>query len=272
MIGETISHYQIVAEIGAGGMGVVYKALDLRLDRYVAIKFLPSQLNSHLEAKTRFIQEAKAASALQHANVVVIHEIDETPDGHMFIVMGYCDGETLQERLARGRLSVAEAVEIVSQIAAGLTKAHEKKILHRDVKPSNILLTHDGEAKLADFGLAKLADRTRLTKPGVKLGTVAYMSPERLDGAEIDHRSDIFSLGVVLYELLTGDVPFKGADEVAVMFNIIHRDPDLIREHRDDVPEELERIIRTALQKDVDGRYQSAADMLADLATLRRRL
>jgi Tol biopolymer transport system component/predicted Ser/Thr protein kinase len=265
MIGQTISHYRILEELGAGGMGVVYKATDTRLDREVAIKFLPPQLKSNEEAKKRFIHEAKAASALNHSNIAVIHEIDETPDGQMFIVMAYYEGKTLKDKVEEGPLPVDEAIGIVSQIASGLAKAHEKDILHRDIKPANILLTEDGEAKLADFGLAKLRGQTRLTKTGTTVGTVSYMSPEQARGDEIDHQSDVFSLGVVLYELLTGEVPFKGDHEAAVLYGIMHTDPKPLSECRDDLPDGLQQVLDTALAKDTEARYQSMEDLLTGL-------
>jgi serine/threonine protein kinase len=265
MIGKTVSHYKILEQIGAGGMGVVYKAEDTRLDRHVAIKFLPPQFQSDKEAKARFIHEAKAASALNHSNIAVIHEIDETPEGQMFIVMAYYEGQTLRDKIKSGPVSVAEAIDIVSQIASGLAKAHEKDILHRDIKPANILLTEDGEAKLADFGLAKLRGQTRLTKTGTTVGTVSYMSPEQARGEEVDHRSDVFSLGVVLYELLTGGLPFKGDHEAAVLYGIMHSDPKPLIECKDDLPDGLQQVVDNALDKNTETRYQSISDLLTDL-------
>ncbi len=265
MIGETVSHYKILEKLGEGGMGVVYKALDTRLDRHVAIKFLPQQLKSDREAKKRFVHEAKAASALNHSNIAVIHEIDETPEGQMFIVMAYYDGRTLKDKLEDGPLPVDEAVNIVSQIASGLAVAHERDILHRDVKPANILITERGAAKLADFGLAKLAGQTKLTKTGTIVGTVSYMSPEQAGGREVDARSDIFSLGVVLYELLTGELPFRGDHEAAVLYGIMHNQPEPLTDYPGDVPELLQQILNTMLAKDPAARYQSAGDLLVDL-------
>ena len=265
MIGKTISHYKIVEKLGEGGMGVVYKALDTTLDRHVAIKFLPPQLDSDNVAKTRFVHEAKAASALNHANIAVVHEIDETPEGQMFIVMAYYEGQTVKDKLSRGALGVDEAVAIVAQTASGLSKAHEKDILHRDIKPANILLGDDGHAKLADFGLAKLAGQTKVTKTGTTVGTVAYMSPEQAGGHEMDGRSDIFSLGVVLYELLTGKLPFRGDHEAAVLYGIMNNDPEPLATYRADLPQGLQRVVETALCKDPTSRYQNASDMLADL-------
>ena len=269
MIGKTISHYKILEKLGEGGMGVVYKAEDTRLDRHVAIKFLPSQLKSDKDAKKRFIHEAKATSALNHSNIAVVHEINETHDGQMFIVMAYYDGHTLKDKLEGGALNVDEAVAVASQIASALGTAHEKGILHRDIKPANILLGVDGQAKLADFGLAKLAGQTKVTKTGTTVGTVAYMSPEQASGGHVDHRSDIFSLGVVLYELLTGELPFRGDHEAAVLYGIINSDPKPLVTHRVDLPQGLQRIVETALCKDASSRYQTASDMLADLKAIK---
>jgi serine/threonine-protein kinase len=269
MIGQTISHYEILEKLGEGGMGVVYKALDSNLDRHVAIKILPPHLKSDHQAKTRFVHEAKAASALNHANIAVVHEIGETPDSQMFIVMAYYEGRTLKDKLAGGALRVDEAIEIASQLASGLGKAHEKDIVHRDIKPANILMGDDGHAKLADFGLAKLAGRTQVTKQGTTVGTVSYMSPEQASGRDVNHRSDIFSLGVVLYELLTGRLPFHGDHEAAVLYGIMNSDPTSLAEHREGLPPELQRIVDRALSKDPVDRYQTAADMMVDLVATR---
>ena len=210
MIGQTVSHYKIIEKLGSGGMGVVYKAQDTKLDRFVALKFLPQHLSQSEEEKQRFIHEAKAASALDHPNICNIHEIDEADDGQTFIVMAYYAGETLRDKIDRGPLAIDAAIDIVIQISQGLAKAHSKEIVHRDIKPANILITEDNQVKIVDFGLAKLQGRTQLTKEGSTIGTVSYMSPEQTQGTEVDHRSDIWALGVVLYEMLTGEQPFKG--------------------------------------------------------------
>ncbi len=227
MIGKTISHYKILEKFGEGGIGVVYKAEDLKLKRIVALKFLSPDLTRDPEAKERFIQEAQAASALDHPNICNIHEIDETKpapadagDGQMFICMAYYDGETLKKKIARGQLSVDSVIDIPIQIAQGLIKAHEHGIVHRDIKPGNIMITKDGMVKILDFGLAKLAGQVRLTKTGTTIGTIAYMSPEQARGKEVDHRSDIWSYGVLLYELLTGQLPFRGEYEAAIIDEI----------------------------------------------------
>ena len=211
MIGKTISHYQIVEKLGEGGMGVVYKAEDTKLKRTVALKFLPPALSSNREANERFIQEAQAASALEHPNICTIYEIDETEDGQMFIVMACYEGESLKKKIEREPLELESAINIASQIAAGLARAHEAGITHRDIKPANLMVTERGEVKILDFGLAKLARRAQLTKTGSTVGTVAYMSPEQAQGQEVDNRTDIWSLGVVMYEMLTGQLPFKGS-------------------------------------------------------------
>jgi len=268
MIGKTISHYRITEKIGEGGMGVVYKALDTTLDRHVAIKFLPPHLKSDKQAKTRFVHEAKAASALNHANIAVVHEIGETAEEQMFIVMAHYGDQTLKDKLEGGALNVDDAIAIVSQLASGLSKAHEKGILHRDIKPANILMGDDGHAKIADFGLAKLAGRTQVTKTGSTLGTVAYMSPEQASGGGVDHRSDIFSLGVVLYELLTGTRPFLGDHDAAVLYGIMNHDPAPLASHRTDLSSQLQPVVEKALCKDPAKRYQTADELLDDLKAL----
>jgi serine/threonine protein kinase len=207
MIGKTVSHYHITKQLGAGGMGIVYEAVDLKLDRPVALKFLPPELTRDSEAKARFVQEAKAASALDHPNVCTIYEINETDEGQMFIAMACYEGETLKERIAQGPVPVPDALDIIQQMGGGLAKAHEQGIVHRDIKPANIFLTSDGLVKILDFGLAKLSGQTRMTKTGTTLGTVAYMSPEQARGEETDHRTDLWCVGVLLYEMLAGQLP-----------------------------------------------------------------
>ena len=220
MIGKTISHYRIIEKIGGGGMGIVYKAQDLKLDRFVALKFLPPHLTTSKEEKQRFIHEAKAASTLEHNNICNIHEIDETEDGQLFISMAYYEGETLDNKIKEKPLPIEEAIDIAIQIAQGLAKAHEKEIVHRDIKPANIMLTKEGVVKVLDFGLAKLSKQTKLTKEGTTLGTIAYMSPEQTRGDKVDRKTDIWSLGVILYEMITGQLPFKGDYDQAVMYGI----------------------------------------------------
>jgi len=262
MIGKTISHYRILEELGCGGMGVVYKAEDTKLKRTVALKFLPPELTRDSEAKERFIQEAQAASALDHTNICIIHEIDETEDGQLFIVMACYEGETLKKKVASGQLSVDSAIDIAIQIAQGLAKAHEHGIIHRDVKPANVMITKDGVAKILDFGLAKLAGQVGLTKAGMTVGTVAYMSPEQAQGVEVDHRTDIWSLGVVLYEMLAGRLPFEGEYDQAVVYEIINEEPVEISSFRNDVPEFVEALCTRCLEKDKDHRPQSMTEVL----------
>ncbi|MCH7756284.1 serine/threonine protein kinase, partial [candidate division KSB1 bacterium] len=251
LVGKTISHYRITEQVGQGGMGVVYKARDVKLNRTVALKFLPADLTRDAEAVQRFMNEAHAASSLDHPNICTIHEIDETEDGKMFIVMTFYEGETLKDKIEGSPLSVEEAVDISIQIASGLAKAHSQKIVHRDIKPANIILTNDGTAKILDFGLAKMAD-IKLTKAGTTLGTLAYMSPEQLHGDEVDERTDVWSLAVVLYEMLSGRLPFKGENEQAIFFNIINEEPKPIDIVRADVPKEIESVLDQAMEKAVD--------------------
>ncbi|MFQ5511982.1 MAG: protein kinase [Candidatus Krumholzibacteriia bacterium] len=268
MIGKTVSHYKILEKLGEGGMGVVYKAQDLKLPRFVALKFLPPHLSASPDAKKRFIHEAEAASSLEHSNVCAIHEIDASPDGRTFIVMPCYEGESLQETIKRGPMSVDEVITIAIQVAAGLASAHEKDIIHRDVKPANVFVTKDGTPKVLDFGLAVLGGQTRLTRPGTAVGTVAYMSPEQAQGHGGDRRSDIWSLGVMLYEMLSGTVPFAGDHEQAVIYSIIHLDPEPVTRLRPGVPVELERIVARAMSKSVRDRYQHVNDLLTDLRRL----
>ena len=269
MIGRTVSHYKILEKLGGGGMGVVYKAQDTRLDRPVALKFLPPDLTRDPEAKERFIHEAKAASALQHANICTIHDIEEH-DGQLFIVMDCYEGETLKSRIAKGQLRIEDATDLAIQIAQGLQKAHEKGIVHRDIKPANILITTDNVAKIVDFGLAKLTGRSVLTKSGTTVGTVAYMSPEQARGELIDQRTDIWSLGVVMYETVTGRLPFPGDYEQAIVYRIIHEEPEAITSLRSNVPMELERIVKKAIAKNPEERFQNTGDILVDLKSLRK--
>ena len=272
MIGTTISHYKILEKLGEGGMGIVYKAHDTKLDRAVALKFLPPELTLDPEAKGRFIHEAKAASSLQHHNICTIHDVDQTADGQMFIVMDLYEGETLKKKIESGPLKIEEAADIAIQIAQGLSEAHAHGIVHRDVKPANILVTKSGVVKIVDFGLAKLSGRTKLTKTGSTLGTVAYMSPEQLQGGDVDARADIFSLGVVLYEMLTEKTPFRGDHEAALMYSILNEEPASIARFNEKVTPEIEHIVAKALAKDKEERYQHADDLLADLRTERKKL
>ncbi len=270
MIGQTISHYKILEKLGEGGMGVVYKAEDTKLKRLVALKFLPSSIMASETEKARFIHEAQAAAALNHPNICTIHEIDEA-EGHLFIAMEFVEGQSLKAQIESGPLKLDEALGIAVQAAEGLQAAHEKKITHRDIKPANIMLTLKGQAKIMDFGLAKLAGRSALTKEGTTMGTIPYMSPEQARGENVDHRSDIWSFGAMLYEMITGQLPFKGEYEQAVMYSIMNMDPEPITGLRTGVPMELERIVNKALAKKTSLRYQNIADMLVDLRALQMR-
>ena len=265
MIGQTISHYRILERLGGGGMGIVYKAEDTRLNRPVALKFLLPDLTRDPDAKQRFILEAKAASALQHNNICVVYDIDETEDGQMFISMEYLHGETLKQRIERGPMTIDEAVGITTQVAEALRKAHEHGIVHRDIKPANIFLTSEGAAKLLDFGLVKLSRPTMLTKAGSTLGTLPYMSPEQLRGTQVDQRTDIWALGAVLYEMLSGHPPFKGEYDAAILFAILEVEPEPIERLRPDADGAPARVLSRALTKDLAGRYQRVEEMIADL-------
>ncbi len=265
MIGQTVSHFKIVGMLGEGGMGVVYKAQDLKLERFVALKFLPREFTANAEGKQRFIREAKAASALDHPNICTIYEIDELPDGQLFMAMAYYGGESLRDRIAETTLEIDQAVEIAVQVASGLAAAHEKGIVHRDVKPANIAITEDGQIKILDFGIAKLAGRTKLTKTGTALGTVAYMSPEQVSGLEVDARSDIFSLGVVLYEMLAGERPFQAEHEIAMLYKIANEDAPPLNAYRSDIPVSIQELVNQTLEKNKEDRLPSLKDFIAQL-------
>lgn len=265
MIGQLISHYRILEKLGEGGMGVVYKAEDCRLGRNVALKFLAPELTRDPKAKARFVQEAEAASALDHPNVYTIYEIDESEDGRLFIAMACYDGETLKDRISRGAMKLEEALDIAWQVTQGLVQAHKRGIVHRDIKPANIFITRDGLVKIVDFGLAKLAGKTQLTRTGTPLGTVAYMSPEQARGEELDGQSDIWSLGVILFEMIAGGRPFCGDFDSAVIYNILNSVPISLTSLRPEVPSGLATIVACCLAKDRAERYQSAEDLLADL-------
>ena len=269
MIGKSISHYRIVEELGRGGMGVVYRAEDTKLGRTVALKFLPREFTRDEEAGKRFIREAQAAAALNHTNICTIFEIDEQ-DGQSFIAMEYIEGESLREKIADGPLSLEQAIDIAMQVAAGLAEAHGKNIVHRDIKPANIMFNSRGQAKITDFGMARFHGGTLLTKEGTTLGTVAYMPPEQAHGGEVDHRADIWSLGVMLYEMVSGRRPFRGEYDQAMIYSILNDDSDPLTAVRTGVPPELERIAGKCLSKEKNERYQTADDLIADLRHLAR--
>jgi TolB-like protein/tRNA A-37 threonylcarbamoyl transferase component Bud32 len=256
--------YSIIEPIGKGGMGVVYKAEDIRLKRTVALKFLPEELLENPEAGERFIREARATAALSHAHICTIHEINEE-EANAFIVMEFIDGQSLRQKIAGKPMHQTHALEIAIQAAEGLNEAHKKGIVHRDIKPANIMVTTEGQAKIMDFGLAKVSGESLITKEAVTMGTAAYMSPEQVRGEVLDHRTDIWSLGIVLYEMLTGHVPFKGGHEQSLMYAIVNKEPEPISRIQNGISRELENVIHTALAKDPAERYRSMAEFLDDL-------
>ena len=259
--GTQLGRFALLAEIGRGGMGVVYKAQDPRLKRQVAIKLLPPDLTRDDTAKQRFLQEAQAASALDHPNICTIFEINETADGQLYLVMAHYEGETLKERIARGPLALDDAVDIATQVGQGLAEAHGAGIVHRDIKPANLLVTKSGVVKILDFGLAMLAGSEGVTQTGTTVGTVAYMSPEQARGEEVDHRTDIWSLGVVVYEMLTGQQPFQGDNLLAISKAILEsQTPALTGEAA-----ALNGVVGRALSKGELGRYQAVTDLLDEL-------
>jgi serine/threonine protein kinase len=263
--GQTIAgKYKIIKEIGRGGMGVVYKAEDIRLKRCVALKFLPDAVTQDKKAKARFIQEAQAAAALNHPNICIIHEVDET-ESKTYIAMEYIEGQALKAKIKSGPLEIEEAVKIATHVAEGLGEAHSKGIVHRDIKPANIMLTDKGTAKIMDFGIAKLSWGADLTQGSSILGTVAYMSPEQAKGETVDLRTDIWSLGAMLYEMLSGERPFKKSHEQALIYEILNEEPPSIKEHRSGVPGSLEQVIQKSLKKNTGDRYSNTQELILEL-------
>ena len=269
MIGKEILHYKILDKIGEGGMGVVYKAHDARLGRTVALKFMPPDLSRDADSKERFIKEAQAIAALDHPNLCTIHAIEETDDGRLFIAMACYDGQTLAKKIEPGPIPVEEAIDIAVAMAEGMKTAHDRGIVHRDIKPANVFMVKDGPVKVIDFGLAKWFGKTSLTRAGVALGTVAYMSPEQARGEEVDARADVWALGVVLYEMLTGRRPFEGDYDQAIVYRVLNEDPAPITSLRANLPSGVERIVARALSKDPNGRYQSTEELLSELRAIR---
>ncbi len=269
MIGKTLSHYNILEKLGEGGMGVVYKAEDTKLKRTVALKFLTPQVVGTEEDKARFIHEAQAAAALNHNNICTVYEIDEF-EGQPFIAMECVEGKSIKDLIRPGSLNLGKALDISIQVGEGLSEAHEKGIVHRDIKSANVMVTERGQAKIMDFGLAMSPGRIQLTRAGTTIGTVAYMSPEQARGEKVDHRADIWSLGIVLFEMISGQLPFRGDHEQAVLYSIMNEDSKPIADLCLGAPAELENIFRKCLAKDPRERYQTATDFVADLRRLKR--
>jgi serine/threonine protein kinase len=273
MINQTVSHYKILEKLGEGGMGIVYKAQDLKLDRHVAIKFLPAHLSSSEENKSRFLQEARAAAALNHPNILGVYEIDE-PDGKIFFAMEYVEGMTLKKyitNLKSGKgIPIIQALEWTIQLTQGLKAAHGKDIVHRDIKPENIMVANDGKLKIMDFGIAKLKSNSGFTKIGTSMGTLSYMSPEQAQGEAADQRSDIWALGVVLYEMLTADLPFKSEHEAGLLYLIVNEEPPVPSLMDRKIPHQIDTLTKKMLAKERSQRYQNMDEVLQALQDTRR--
>jgi TolB-like protein/Tfp pilus assembly protein PilF/tRNA A-37 threonylcarbamoyl transferase component Bud32 len=267
MVGQTVSHFKIIAELGRGGMGVVYKAEDINLHCFRALKFLSSETLANEADRARFLAEARTLAAIEHANICPVHEIGEA-DGRTFIAMSFLEGETLEQKIARGPLEVADAVAIAKQMATGLQKAHGAGVIHRDIKPANVMITAEDVAVIMDFGLAKQEGATRLTQTGSTLGTAAYMSPEQVSGAETDLRTDLWSLGVMMYEMLAGQRPFQADNQLSLMYAISREHPEPISRLRSGVPAALEEIVERLLEKDPQSRFADAGALLSALEAL----
>ena len=265
VIGETVGHYRVLSHLGSGGMGTVYRAQDVRLNREVALKFLPPYVSARAKAADQMLAEARAAAALQHPNICVVHDIGESEDRRPFIAMALCDGETLKQKLARGPLGIDEAVAVAEQIARGLAAAHARRIIHRDVKPGNVMIDSDGTVKLLDFGLAAIMDAST-TGSSTTQGTIAYMSPEQVRGDSTDERGDLWALGVVMCEMLLGRRPFRGENDRAIVSSILNDSPPPLERERPGVPASLARIVERLLAKNPDARYQNASALLTDLS------
>jgi len=270
MIGESVYHYKILDKLGEGGMGVVYKALDTRLQRTVALKFLHSGRPDSTTNMKRFLKEARVVSKLDHPNIAVIHEISETSDGLPFICMAYYEGDTLAQLMDKGEISPDQILTISFQILKGLETAHASGVVHRDIKPGNIVFSSDSSLKLVDFGIAKLANDTNITSQSRNVGTLPYMSPEQAVGDVVDHRSDIFSFGIVLYEMITGQHPFRGDYEQAVSYRLLNEDPVEVSAHRPGIPSGLDAVVSRCLEKDRSRRYSSAGEIIADLEEIKQ--
>jgi len=274
-IGTTISHYKIIEKLGEGGMGVVFKAEDSTLKRICALKFLKPYALARDEDRKRFIQEAQAAASLDHPNICTVYEINEaegespTDQGRLFISMAYLKGQTVKEKLEKGSFELNEALDIAIQAGEGLNEAHENGIVHRDIKSANIMVTDKGQTKIMDFGLAQCADTSKLTKTGTTMGTPAYMSPEQVDGKKTDSRTDIYSLGVVLYEMVTGELPFQGENDMSIMYSILKKSPEPLKKFSPDIPPKLQDVIYRALRKDSSLRYQTMSEFIADLLSIK---